>query len=234
MKKIITFIIATLFTGPLYCQKKTDDQIDIEDRKLPIYETVEVSGAYHLVLTQDEIGTLKVKGQKEILPYLKTSVSNKVLYVSIDNKYKLKTSLIVYIPINTSLKKIIVKGAVDISTQEKLKVDDLQFKIEGSGDLKATIEATSLDLQVAGAGNINITGTTNHLNAVVKGAGNINSKNLIAKQASLRIAGAGSISAYATDEIDASIAGAGNITIKGNPPVFKKSVKGIGRIKIEK
>ena len=49
----------------------------------------------------------------------------------------------------------------------------------------------------------------------------------------MRIAGAGGISAYVTQEVDASIAGAGGITVKGNPPVFKKSVKGIGRIKIE-
>ena len=72
-----------------------------------------------------------------------------------------------------------------------------------------------------------------NINAVVKGAGDIDAKELVAKQATLRIAGAGSISAHVTEDVDASIAGAGSITVKGNPPVFKKSVKGIGRIKIE-
>ena len=209
-------MMTALLVGVAYCQKNTNGEKEIktEDRKVAAYESVEVSGAYHLVLTEGEVGTLKVKGQKEVLPYLKTSVSNKVLYVSIDNKYKLKTSLTVYVPINTSLKKIVAKGAVDISTQGKLKVGNLQFKIEGSGDLDATVEATSLDLQVAGAGDID-------------------AKELVAKQATLRIAGAGSISAHVTEDVDASIAGAGSITVKGNPPVFKKSVKGIGRIKIE-
>jgi len=216
MKKIMTFMMTALLVGVAYCQKNTNGEKEIktEDRKVAAYESVEVSGAYHLVLTEGEVGTLKIKGQKEVLPYLKTSVSNKVLYVSIDNKYKLKTSLTVYIPINTSLKKIVAKGAVDISTQEKL-------------------EATSLDLQVAGAGDVDIAGSTERLNAVVKGAGDIDAKELVAKQATLRIAGAGSISAHVTEDVDASIAGAGSITVKGNPPVFKKSVKGIGRIKIE-
>ena len=109
----------------------------------------------------------------------------------------------------------------------------MQFKIEGSGDLDAIVEATSLDLQVAGAGDVDIAGSTERLNAVVKGAGDIDAKELVAKQATLRIAGAGSISAHVTEDVDASIAGAGSITVKGNPPVFKKSVKGIGRIKIE-
>ena len=194
-------MMTALLVGVAYCQKNTNGEKEIktEDRKVAAYESVEVSGAYHLVLTEGEVGTLKVKGQKEVLPYLKTSVSNKVLYVSIDNKYKLKTSLTVYVPINTSSKKIVAKGAVDISTQEKLKVGNLQFKIEGSGDLDATVEATSLDLQVAGAGDVDIAGSTAHV----------------------------------TEDVDASISGAGSITVKGNPPVFKKSVKGIGRIKIE-
>ena len=215
-------MMTALLVGVAYCQKNTNGEKEIktEDRKVAAYESVEVSGAYHLVLTEGEVGTLKVKGQKEVLPYLKTSVSNKVLYVSIDNKYKLKTSLTVYIPINTSLKKIVAKGAVDISTQEKLKVGNLQFKIEGSGDLDATVD-------------VDIAGSTERLNAVVKGAGDIDAKELVAKQATLRIAGAGSISAHVTEDVDASIAGAGSITVKGNPPVFKKSVKGIGRIKIE-
>lgn len=228
-------MMTALLVGVAYCQKNTNGEKEIktEDRKVATYESVEVSGAYHLVLTEGEVGNLKVKGQKEILPYLKTSVSNKVLYVSIDNKHKLKTSLTVYIPINTSLKKIVAKGAVDISTQEKLKVGNLQFKIEGSGDLDATVEATSLDLQLAGAGDVDIAGSTERLNAVVKGAGDIDAKELVAKQATLRIAGAGSISAHVTEDVDTSIAGAGSITVKGNPPVFKKSVKGIGRIKIE-
>ena len=202
-------MMTALLVGVVYCQKNTNGEKEIktEDRKVAAYESVEVSGAYHLVLTEGEGGALKVKGQKEVLPYLKTSVSNKVLYVSIDNKYKLKTSLTVYVPINTSLKKIVTKGAVDVSTQGKL--------------------------QVAGAGDVDITGTAERLNAVVKGAGDIDLKNLIAKKATLRIAGAGNISAHVTEEVDASIAGAGGITVKGNPPVFKKSVKGIGRIKIE-
>jgi len=67
----------------------------------------------------------------------------------------------------------------------------------------------------------------------VKGAGDVDADELKAEKATLRIAGAGGISAYVTQEVDASIAGAGGITVKGNPPVFKKSVKGIGRIKIE-
>ena len=228
-------MMTALLVGVVYCQKITygEKEIKTEDRKVAAYESVEVSGAYHLVLTEGEGGALKVKGQKEVLPYLKTSVSNKVLYVSIDNKYKLKTSLTVYVPINTSLKKIVTKGAVDVSTQGKLKVGELQLKIEGSGDLDATVEATALDVQVAGAGDVDITGTAERLNAVVKGAGDIDLKNLIAKKATLRIAGAGNISAHVTEEVDASIAGAGGITVKGNPPVFKKSVKGIGRIKIE-
>jgi len=216
-------MMTALLVGVVYCQKNTNGEKEIktEDRKVAAYESVEVSGAYHLVLTEGEGGALKVKGQKEVLP------------VSIDNKYKLKTSLTVYVPINTSLKKIVTKGAVDVSTQGKLKVDELQLKIEGSGDLDATVEATALDVQVAGAGDVDITGTAERLNAVVKGAGDIDLKNLIAKKAILRIAGAGNISAHVTEEVDASIAGAGGITVKGNPPVFKKSVKGIGRIKIE-
>ena len=54
-----------LFIGAVYGQKKVEagKEIKIEDRKVAVYESVEVSGAYHLVLTEGEVGTLKVKGQ---------------------------------------------------------------------------------------------------------------------------------------------------------------------------
>ena len=227
MKRFITFILVTLVVGIGYSQKKTekDKEVITENRKVANYDAIEVSGAYNLVLTEGEVGKIKVKGQKEVLSYLETKVSNNVLYISIDRKYSLKTSITVYVPIDTRLKRVVGKGAVDISTEQKLQ--------EGSGDLEASVTATSLDLQVAGAGGIDIAGETKNLSIYVKGAGDVDADELKAEKATLRIAGAGGISAYVTQEVDASIAGAGGITVKGNPPVFKKSVKGIGRIKIE-
>ena len=176
MKRFITFILVTLVVGIGYSQKKTekDKEVITENRKVANYDAIEVSGAYNLVLTEGEVGKIKVKGQKEVLSYLETKVSNNVLYISIDRKYSLKTSITVYVPIDTRLKRVVGKGAGDVDADE-----------------------------------------------------------LKAEKATLRIAGAGGISAYVTQEVDASIAGAGGITVKGNPPVFKKSVKGIGRIKIE-
>ena len=235
MKRFITFILVTLVVGIGYSQKKTekDKEVITENRKVANYDAIEVSGAYNLVLTEGEVGKIKVKGQKEVLSYLETKVSNNVLYISIDRKYSLKTSITVYVPIDTRLKRVVGKGAVDISTEKKLQVGSLLVKLEGSGDLEASVTATSLDLQVAGAGGIDIAGETKNLSIYVKGAGDVDADELKAEKAILRIAGAGGISAYVTQEVDASIAGAGGITVKGNPPVFKKSVKGIGRIKIE-
>ena len=102
MKRFITFILVTLVVGIGYSQKKTEKSKEVitEDRKVANYDAIEVSGAYNLVLTEGEVGKIKVKGQKEVLSYLETKVSNNVLYISIDRKYSLKTSITVYVPID--------------------------------------------------------------------------------------------------------------------------------------
>ena len=175
MKRFITFILVTLVVGIGYSQKKTekDKEVITENRKVANYDAIEVSGAYNLVLTEGEVGKIKVKGQKEVLSYLETKVSNNVLYISIDRKYSLKTSITVYVPIDTRLKRVVGKGAVDISTEKKLQVGSLLVKLEGSGDLEASVTATSLDLQVAGAGGIDIAGEAKTLSIYVKGAGDV-------------------------------------------------------------
>ena len=81
MKRIITFILVTLVVGIGYSQKKTEKSKEVitEDRKVANYDAIEVSGAYNLVLTEGEVGKIKVKGQKVVLSYLGSNVSNIVL-----------------------------------------------------------------------------------------------------------------------------------------------------------
>ena len=48
--------------------------------------------------------------------------------------------------------------------------------------------------------------------------------------AKVTVTGAGSVNVYATQELNATVSGVGQITYAGDPPVVNKSVSGVGSI----
>ena len=255
MKKLVLFL---LFAMPLFIAYSFEipfignDEIITETRTLPTYDQIEVSGAYRLVLTDGKVGEIIIKAPEKLLSSLETTVVNGILKIGISRKHSFNTKITVYVPVDNQLKRVLTKGAVNVNAEKALESDELELKIAGSGDMSAEVKANilnlkvsgagdlkvqvnvnTLDVQISGAGDLKAYGTTKNLVVNVKGAGDVDAPNLKAEKAFLRIAGAGDITANVSKEVEAIILGAGDITVKGNPPVFSKTIKGVGRIQIE-
>lgn len=109
-----------------------------------------------------------------------------------------------------------VLPALEISGPANIQIEDLRQPL--------------FKLSMAGAGNIEASGKVERLEVEAGGAGNVDLTNLETGDAEVTLAGFGNADINASGKVDASIAGAGNITLHRKPRELRTNVVGLGNV----
>ena len=236
MKRVIALVFLALLL--INCSKGQvvvgSSNIISQEKQLSAYDRIEVLGSYDVIFTDGEVGKIKIKAPDNILPLIQTEVSDGLLRIDIGkNRYKVKEPIIIYVPVDSRLKQVVIKGSADIYTEKNLETKALNVGIYGSGDARLVVDVSSLALEVVGAGDIRVSGRTKDLSIDISGSGDVDTSKLTAEKAAISISGAGDVSAYVTEDVDVSIAGAGDVTVKGNPKKVKQKINGSGGVSVK-
>ena len=236
MKRVIALVFLALLL--INCSKNQvvvgSNNIITQEKQLSAYDRIEVLGSYDVIFTDGEVGKIKIKAPDNILPLIQTEVSDGLLKIGAEkNKYKVKEPIIIYVPVDSRLKQVDIKGSADISTEKNLATKTLNVGIYGSGDARLAVDVSSLALEVVGAGDIRVSGRAKDLSIDISGSGDVDTSKLTAEKAVISISGAGDVSAYVTEDVDVSITGSGDVTIKGNPKKVKQKINGSGGVNVK-
>ena len=236
MKRVITLVFLALLL--INCSKGQvvvgSSNIISQEKQLSAYDRIEVLGSYDVIFTDGEVGKIKIKAPDNILPLIQTEVSDGLLKIGIGkNRYRVKEPIIIYVPVDSRLKQVVIKGSADIYTEKSLETKALEVDVYGSGDVRLQVDASSLALKIDGSGDIRVGGKTDNLSININGSGNVEVPNLKAQKAVININGSGDVSAYVTENVDIFIAGSGDVTIKGNPKKVKRIINGSGRVSVK-
>ena len=236
MKRVIALVFLALLL--INCSKGQvvvgSSNIISQEKQLSAYDRIEVLGSYDVIFTDGEVGKIKIKAPDNILPLIQTEVSDGLLRIDTGkNRYKLKEPIIIYVPVDSRLKQVDIKGSADIYSEKNLETKALNVGIYGSGDVRLQVEASSLALKIDGSGDIRVGGKTDNLSININGSGDVEVPNLKAEKAAISISGSGDVSAYVTEDVDISIAGSGDVIIKGNPKKIKQKINGSGRVNVK-
>lgn len=140
-----------------------------------------------------------------------------------------KKEATIYIVCN-KLTAIEVLGSADVKTSNEIQTDDLKLSLTGSGDLHVKVKATNVNATLAGSGDIYIEGSTNKLKAAVAGSGDLNAARLTAQDVKVDVAGSGDAVVHAIKNLDAGVAGSGDIRYIGQPESNTINIVGSGSI----
>ena len=236
MKRIIALVFLALLL--INCSKGQvvvgSKNIITQEKQLSAYDRIEVLGSYNVIFTDEEVGKIRIKAPDNILPFIQTEVSDGLLKIGAEkNRYKVKEPIIIYVPVDSRLKQVVIKGSADIYTEKSLETKALEVDVYGSGDVRLQVDVSSLALKIDGSGDIRVGGKTDNLSININGSGNVEVPNLKAQKAVININGSGDVSAYVTENVDISIAGSGDVTIKGNPKKVKRIINGSGRVSVK-
>lgn len=212
---------ATIATSVLYSvagsakMLHSDGDRITQTRDLATFTRIEIRGAIDLELKAGEEQSVSIKADEDRIEFVTTKVSGDTLIIDMEDKGKrFWNDSDVDVTINMqSLRAIDVHGAVD-------------------GDFE-NINSEELLIDIRGAADVDIEGTCGTLTIDMRGAANIDADDLECKNVGIDVKGAGAASVYASESIDADVAGVASVSVYGNPKNVKKHSGGFASISIK-
>jgi hypothetical protein len=213
MKKKLTLLLLILaITGIVTWYLEGihgDGIIRTEDRVVPEFSKVTISGAYKIQWSHGS-PALSITTDQNLLPHITTTVSDGTLRIG--SKKNLHPT----------------RDATITITSDSLA--DVQ--LTGANTFKASqLTGPELKVRATGASTIHVDGSVTKLDAGLTGASTLHAQSLQTQTATVSITGASHADVNATDALKASITGAGTITYSGNPKKVEKTVTGVGTIR---
>jgi hypothetical protein len=200
------------------------------------YHKLKLIGSIDVVLVESEDNNITVKGPENLLDFITVTVKDEVLSVQLnpDYSYRIKgrkNIVLVEVPAK-NLSEIELLGSGDISGSALIVNDNVKLTLVGSGDLKANVEAKTLEVSLSGSGDINVKGSAQEASFNLIGFGDISAKQLIAKTINIKLSGSGDIVYNAQDaDVTVSLSGSGDVVGKGTANSMQSSKSGFGDIK---
>ncbi len=218
-----------VFMGP---GERGSGNVVSETREVHGFRALEIDYPAEVFVSQGEQESLKIEAEDNLLPGLKTEVTNGVLQIF----YKTEKSKHVN-PTKAVKISIVVKDLVDVEFNsagqliiESLRTESLDVSLSGAGSLDLDrIQLKDLGIHLSGAGSMTASGATEDLDLNISGFGDFKGAELHGKVASVNISGAGSATVWVDDDLTASISGAGSIRYYGSASVSKQ-ISGVGDV----
>jgi hypothetical protein len=92
------------------------------------------------------------------------------------------------------------------------------------------LKGDEMEARVTGSGDITLAGITGRLRGEIVGSGDLRAQDLAAKEAQVKVTGSGDATVDASEALDASVTGSGDVHYTGKPTQVRKSVTGSGAI----
>ena len=239
MKKFITLTIALLAITALQAQwkkiKGNGNVVTIE-RSTADYDAIAVAGWFDVELVDGQEGQLKIRGEENLLEYIKTEVKDNKLVIKVKNGVNLRPSswgedggIYVTVPVE-EVSSVSLSGSGDVITKTVLKTDDFKTSMSGSGDIDLQIEAETIKASLSGSGDIKLSGQAGSFEVKVSGSGDIKAYELSANKVEATISGSADVRVTANEMLYARVSGSGDIYYRGNPTKIDSKASGSGEI----
>jgi hypothetical protein len=236
MKKTLQLIIlgALSVTATDHAQWnkiRGNGKIVTEKRATAQYDEISVSGFFDVVLVSGKEGAITVKGEQNLLPYIKVEVKDNVLKIYTEKNINISTNedIILTVPFE-QISAVSLSGSGDVKSKNTIVAKIFKTKLSGSGDLNLDVKATDFEANLSGSGDVVLTGNSDSFTSKVSGSGDVDAVNLITKKANVAISGSGDFKVNCTDSLYARVSGSGDIAYKGNPAYKDTKVNGSGEI----
>ncbi len=189
-----------------------------ENRQIGEFSELSVGGSFDVYLKHGSKAELKIEAQNVKLEDIVTEVSGKKLLIRLregmwNTNGRAGKIWLTY----TALKKINSSGSSDIEAEGKIKGEELEISLSGSGNITAGVELTRLEVNISGSADAQLNGKTQEQEITISGSGELKAVDLESDKAEISISGSGDATVYVKEEIEARVSGSGKVKFKGNP-----------------
>jgi len=237
MKKALTIVLAILtvtLSSAQWKRVKGNGKTVTIERSVGEYDYVALAGWFDVELVDGTEGQLTLKGEENLLEYIKTEVKDGKLTIKQRKGVNLKPSnwndgIVITVPVE-NVDGVSLSGSGDVVGKTVLKSNRFRTSISGSGDISLEIEAASVDASMSGSGDMNLSGRATDFEVSVSGSGDIRAYDLEADFVDAQVSGSADIKVTANEMLKARVSGSGDISYKGNPKKIDTKSSGSGDI----
>lgn len=209
LRIFVLFLITLVTASCTFWGVRGNGRVKSETRSISEFNSIDISGGFSIKVKVGESTSLRIKGEENLLPLVKTYIKGDRLIIDTKKSLSPRKELLIIIT-TPQLESLDCSGANDI-------------EVEG-------INSNTFDLELSGACSIELSGYADKFRADLSGAGSIDAKNLESKKVYVSVSGAASANVFASEYLDASVSGVGSINFYGNPQSTNTNVSGVGSI----
>jgi len=213
---VMALLLAILMPFSLIAQTEGSGNVQKENRPLPPFDKIEVGSAFTLYLSQGDPSVI-VETDDNLNSNIETMVENGVLLIN-SSGIKNPTSLKVYVSA-PDVKQITISGAARVISKTPLNYPTLNLIATGASRANIELQTQELTTEVTGASRVTMRGSATNHKAVVTGASAVNALMLKTITTTADVNGAGKMSVFAKNQINANVRDAGTISYFDNPEV---------------
>ncbi|MFV8335559.1 head GIN domain-containing protein [Flavobacterium sp. RSP29] len=228
MKNSIKLFVSCslLLTTMTYAQWSSNQKIKgngkviSEKRTTASYNGIAITGFFDVELVSGKEGNITIKGEENLLSFIKVEVVDQVLKISTEKNKYISTSkgsqIIIIVPFE-SINQVSLTDSGDVMTKNSIKTKSFSAKLIGSGDMQLDVETNDFDVNLSGSGDMVLTGKTENFNSDLNGSGDIDAGELKAKNVKVTFSGSGESKVFCSEILHARISGSGDIEYIGDP-----------------
>jgi Putative auto-transporter adhesin, head GIN domain len=181
---------------------------EIQQRDVAAFTSISTEGTFNIEVVCQKPQSLEVEGDDNILPLVRSEVSNNVLRISVLRSY---------------------------STSEpvtfRISVPDLDgLSVSGAGKIEVSgLKNDKFEIDASGAPTIKVAGNTKVIDIDTNGAAKIDTHRLHASRGVVDSKGVSKVDLDVSDQLDVTISGPSSVTYQGDPTV-NKTIHGPGKV----
>jgi serine/threonine protein kinase len=181
-----------------------------ETRDVGEFSKIEIEGSPDLEVVIGSNTVVSVAADDNVLPIIETRVDGDSLRIRSTRSYSSRLGVKVHV----------VLPSLDAIASS------------GSGSISANgLAARAFGLTISGSSDTTLKGTADSFDVSVFGSGDVQAGELIAKDVNVNISGSADAVVRATQSLNASVTGSGDVTYLGNPANVQRNVTGTGTVK---
>ncbi|MEM7162650.1 MAG: head GIN domain-containing protein [Bacteroidota bacterium] len=209
------------------CVKGKGEVIE-ENIKLDEFNSFSIASSANVIVNRGK-QNVTIKGQKNIIDLLERDVKKGMWEIDFEESVCINKEFTVYITI-PDLETVSIDGSGNISSKSGFAGEDMNFLINGSGNIEMEVDAANVRSKINGSGNIRLYGTCNDHVITIAGSGDVMCEDMRSTNTDIKIMGSGDCEVNVSEDLDATIMGSGDVRYKGEPNL-NKSIMGSGDIK---
>ena len=198
----------------------------IDKRKVTEFTKLDIAGSFNVTLVQDSSNSVTINADDNIISIIKTDMSGDKLKISTDNKNICSSKEITLIIGVRNLKAISASGAVEITSNGRLNVGDLDLNLSGATKINLEVAASNIETKGSGVNEITLKGQASSHTIELTGSGNVHAFGFVVGNYSIETSGQSDCEINVIGQLNIHSTGASDIKYKGNPTKINKSKTG--------